>query len=81
MITGSQIRAARALLNWSAADLAEKVAATRQTVFRLEQAEGVPSTKIQTILSIMSAFEDAGIEFIGTPDDGPGVRLRKSRPV
>ncbi len=76
MITGPQIRAARALLNWSAADLAEKVAATRQTIFRLEQAEGVPSTKIQTILSIVAAFEEAGIEFIGTPDDCPGVLIR-----
>lgn len=76
MITGPQIRAARALLNWSASDLAEKVSATRQTIFRLEQAEGVPSTKLQTIISIISAFEEAGVEFIGTPEDSPGVRFK-----
>ena len=77
MITGSQIRAARGLLNWSASDLADKVAATRQTIFRLEQADGVPSTKIQTILSIIAAFQEAGVEFIGSPDKGAGVRFKQ----
>ena len=30
---------------------------------------------MDTIVKIKSALEEAGIEFIGTPDEGPGVRL------
>lgn len=42
---------------------------------RLESAEGIPSGNIKTFESVQNAFEKAGIQFIGTPDDGPGVRL------
>jgi DNA-binding XRE family transcriptional regulator len=76
MIIGPQIRAARALLNWSADELANKVASTRQTILRLEQAVGVPSTKLQTMSSIIAAFEDAGVEFTGSPESGAGVRFK-----
>ena len=53
MIIGAQIRAARALLNWSASEVADIFGSTRNTIQRLEQAEGVPSTKLQTILEIL----------------------------
>jgi len=79
LFIGAQIRAARALLNWSASEVADKFGSTRNTIQRLEQAEGVPSTKLQTILELKRAFEDAGVEFIGSPQDGPGVRLRSSK--
>ena len=75
MIGGAQIRAARALLGWSAAKLAEKSSVTRFTVQRLEQHDGVPPSRSQTLEEIQLAFEAAGVEFIGAPDDGPGVRL------
>ena len=42
---------------------------------RLEVMEGVPAAQAKTLSAIQKAFENAGIEFIGTPDDGPGVRL------
>ena len=29
-----------------------------------------------TISKLVNALEVAGIEFIGTPEDGPGIRLR-----
>jgi transcriptional regulator with XRE-family HTH domain len=76
MIVGAQLRAARALLNWSASEVADKSSSTRNTIQRLEQSAGIPSSKIQTILIIKKMFEDAGVEFIGSPDNGPGVRLR-----
>lgn len=75
MIGGAQIRAARALLNWSAEILAESVGVTRQTVQRLEQYDGLPPSRSQTLDDIQRAFEAAGVEFIGTPDERPGVRL------
>ena len=76
MLTGSQIRAARALLNWNASDVAEKVGVTRQTILRLEQSDGVPASKTQTRLALQKVFEEGGVEFIGSPEDRPGVRMR-----
>ena len=78
MIVGAQIRAARALLNWSADDLATKIGITRQTIQRLEQHDGVPPSRSQTLDEIQRTLEAAGVEFIGTPDDKPGVRLLRS---
>ncbi len=42
MIGGAQIRAARALLDWSAGELAERSGVARMTVQRFERCEGVP---------------------------------------
>ena len=77
MITSDQIRAARALLRWSGKDLAERTGLGFSTLMRLEVLEGVPSAQAKTLEAIQKAFESAGVEFIGSPEDGPGVRLRK----
>ena len=77
MITSAQIRAARALLRWSGKDLAERTGLGFSTLMRLEVLEGVPSAQAKTLEAIQKAFESAGVEFIGSPEDGPGVRLRK----
>ena len=79
MIGGAQIRAARALLGWSAVDLAQRGGVTRFTIQRLEQHDGVPPSRSQTLDEIQHAFEAAGVEFIGSPDDAPGVRLRTGK--
>ena len=76
LITGSQIRAARALLDWSGADLASRVGLSRNTIAKLEQTNLIPSMRLQTLIDLKYVFENAGIEFIGTPDNGPGVRFR-----
>ncbi len=39
---------------------------------RLEAHDGVPPSRSSSLSAIEAAFEAAGIEFIGTPDDGPG---------
>ena len=46
---------------------------------RLEVLEGVPGAQAKTLETIQKAFEEAGIEFIGTPDEGAGVRWRVNR--
>ncbi|MBT8564646.1 helix-turn-helix transcriptional regulator [Polynucleobacter paneuropaeus] len=74
-MTSNQIRAARAMLRWSGKDLAEKTGLGFSTLMRLESLEGVPGTHAKTLEAIEKAFKDAGIEFIGTPDNGPGIRL------
>lgn len=78
MISSVQIRAARALLRWNATDLAVASGVGTATLQRMEVMEGVPSGQVRTLLAIKEALESAGIEFLGTPDDQPGVRLKKS---
>jgi hypothetical protein len=48
-----------------------------QTIHRFEQEDGVPPSRSQTLIDLKRAFEEAGVEFIGAPDDKPGVRLNK----
>ena len=79
MITSGQIRAARALLRWTGKELAEASGVAFSTLMRLETGEGVPGAQAKTLDAIQKAFEEAGIEFIGTPEDGPGVRWRPAK--
>jgi DNA-binding Xre family transcriptional regulator len=76
LITTPQIRAARALLRWSANDLSNKSGVGISTIKRLEVMNGVPAINISTMVAIQKALENAGVEFIGSPDDRPGVRLK-----
>lgn len=77
MITSNQIRAARAMLRWSSARLAEVSGVGQATIKRIELAEGVPSSNVRTLEALKKALEAAGVEFIGTPDHCPGVRLHR----
>lgn len=78
MITGMQIRAARFALRISAQKLAELAGVSLPTVQRFEQHDGIPPSRSSTLLDVQKALEGAGIEFIGSPEDGPGIRLRRS---
>lgn len=78
MITGGQIRAARALLRWSAHTLAARAGVSYPTVQRFEQFDGVPPSRSSKLLNVQTALEAAGIEFIGTHTDRPGVRLART---
>jgi transcriptional regulator with XRE-family HTH domain len=77
LITSGQIKAARALVGWTARDLAAKAEIGFSTLIRLESADGVPAGNIKTIDAIKKALEEVGIEFIGTPDSQAGVRWKK----
>ena len=77
MMTGHQIRAARALLGWTATEAAKFSGLTRETVQRLERYDDIPPSRTQSLIDLKRAFEEAGIEFIGAPGEGPGVRLWK----
>ncbi len=76
MITSAQIRAARGMLEWTRADLAEKSGVGFSSMQRLESADGVPGAQFKTLEAIKVAFEKAGIEFIGTHESGAGVRWK-----
>ena len=79
-ISSAQLRAARALLRWSAADLAKASrvgVATIKGVFTLSK-DLFPVTSANEAAR-RQALEAAGVEFIEENGGGPGVRTRKSR--
>ncbi|WP_247487347.1 MULTISPECIES: transcriptional regulator [unclassified Bradyrhizobium] len=76
-LLGAQIRAARALLRWSAEDLAQASALGANTVRRAEVTEGATSLTAANDRAIRRALEYAGVEFIDENGGGAGVRLRK----
>ena len=76
-LTSSQIRAARALLRWTADDLAREAALGRNTILRAEVADEQTSLTAANDLAVRRALEGAGVEFIDENGGGPGVRLRK----
>jgi transcriptional regulator with XRE-family HTH domain len=77
LITSDQIRAARALLRWSGKDLAERSGIGFSTLMKMESDPGVPNSNFKTFDALKKAFEEAGVEFTGTPDSQAGVRWRK----
>jgi transcriptional regulator with XRE-family HTH domain len=78
IIAASQLRSARAALRWTVEDLASKSGVGARTIKRIEAFEGAPPARSSTLFVLKMTLEAAGIEFIGQPDDRPGVRL--SRP-
>jgi len=80
MISGVQIRAGRALLGWDQSRLAEVAGVSIITVKRLEAAGEDIHAHFATIVKVKSAFENAGVLFLGEESGlGYGVRLRGTR--
>ena len=79
MVTTRQIKAARALLAWSQADLADRSGISEPTVARLESADGELGGREDTAQRLRAAIEAAGVEFIDENGGGPGVRLKKAK--
>jgi len=79
MITGVQIRAARGALGWSVKNLSDRSGVATATIVRYEEIVGVPKTRKGNLDLIVNALSQAGIEFIGTPDDRPGIRIGKPK--
>jgi DNA-binding XRE family transcriptional regulator len=77
MISVRQIKAARALVDWSQGELSAASGVSEPTIARLESEDGPLGGRVETSKKLMSALEKAGIEFIEENGGGPGVRLRK----
>jgi ribosome-binding protein aMBF1 (putative translation factor) len=75
MISGAQIRGARAFLGWTIKELSQKAKVGISTIQRIESAAGPPNTLVSNLAAIQSALEAGGIEF--TNGDSPGIRLRR----
>jgi transcriptional regulator with XRE-family HTH domain len=79
MITASQCRAARGLLDWTQQELADfaQVGVATVRAFEGEVADARPAT----LAVLRRAFELAGVEFIEENGGGPGLRLRRRQRV
>lgn len=84
MITGRQLRAARALLDIDQQQLAELAGVSLATVQRMEAAGDSVRGTLETMTRLVSALEAAGVELIaeGQPclGRGRGVRLKEPSP-
>ena len=73
-LTSTQIKAARAALGITVAYVAEQTIIGTATLKRYEATEGVPSARKGHLSTLKAFYESAGIEFIGSPEEGAGVR-------
>ena len=74
-ITYHQIKMARAALGWSIQELSAKSLVSVRTIKRIESENGLATATPGNIRLIVSTLESAGVEFVGSPGEGPGVRL------
>ena len=73
----AQCRAARALIEFSQAELAAKAKVGQSTVRNFEAGRTIPVAN--NLEAIRRVLEAAGVEFIAENGGGPGVRLRKTK--
>jgi transcriptional regulator with XRE-family HTH domain len=80
MITGAQMRAARALLGIDQRELAQRSGLSLPTIQRMEASDGVVRGNVDSLMKLVEALATSGIELIGegatSQSGGRGVRLR-----
>ena len=78
MITGPQIRAARALLGLDQRELARLSGLSAPTIQRMETCEGSVRAVVDSLEKVMNALANAGVELIveGAPSQGVGLGVR-----
>lgn len=82
MITANQIRAARALLGMDQRQLAEAAGLSLPTIQRMEGSGGLVRSNVDSLVKVVDALEQAGVELIAegaasAEGGGRGVRLRE----
>ncbi len=81
MITAAQMRAARALLGIDQRELANLSGISQPTIQRMEASDGVVRGVVDTLMRVVAAFDQAGIELIGdnmtSGGSGRGVRFKE----
>ena len=80
MITGMQMRAARALLGLDQRQLAQASGLSLPTIQRMEASDGVVRGNVDSLMKLVDALAASGIELIGesaaSSGGGRGVRLK-----
>ena len=78
LITGAQLKAARALAGMTQRELAEKAKLNMDTIGAMEaRGDGMLRSSLGTVRAVQTALEAAGVEFLN--GDSPGVRLKPSK--
>jgi transcriptional regulator with XRE-family HTH domain len=76
MLKAEQVRAARALLNWTQQELGEKSGLSLTTIKRMESI-GTGRSAAENVDAVQRTLEQAGVVFI--PSNGAGVGVRLAR--
>ena len=66
---------ARAALGCSVSRLSDETSVSTSTINRIERENGLSVVTPANLKLIITTLEAAGVEFVGGPGDGPGVRL------
>ncbi|MGD0865542.1 MAG: helix-turn-helix transcriptional regulator [Rhizomicrobium sp.] len=77
MVTGRQIRAARALLGWTQQALADRALVAINTVRAIESGRRYP--KPGSLSAVRRALEKGGIVFLPNETMGEGVHLARPK--
>lgn len=81
ILTGEQIRAARALARIDQQTLARLCGLSLETIKRLERIRGPVEANVRTLAAIVTAFEDLGIRFESLAEGRIGVSLAAAAAV
>lgn len=85
MITGGQMKAARALLGIDQKQLADLAGLSVPTIQRMEASEGTVRGVVESLTRVVEALGRAGVELIGegqpSTGGGRGVRLKEPPPA
>ena len=76
MITGTQMRAARALLGLDQRALAQRCGLSLPTIQRMEASDGVVRGNVNSLMKLVDALAAGGIELIG---EGASEHWRRPR--
>jgi DNA-binding XRE family transcriptional regulator len=80
MMTGAQLKAARALVNIDQQTLSKLSGVSLTTIRRMEASVGIVRSNVDTLVKVIEALEQEGVELIGENSDslggGRGVRLK-----
>jgi transcriptional regulator with XRE-family HTH domain len=80
MITGRQMKAARALLGIDQQSLAVASGVSLPTIRRMESSRDNVRANVDTLVKVVQALDDAGVELIGegaaSLTGGRGVRIK-----
>jgi predicted transcriptional regulator len=83
MITGAQMKAARALLGIDQKELARLSSVSLPTIQRMESSDGIVRAVVDSLEKVVNALNEAGVELIGSgarsEGMGRGVRLLEKR--
>jgi transcriptional regulator with XRE-family HTH domain len=83
MITGAQMKAARALLGIDQKELARLSSVSIPTIQRMESSDGIVRAVVDSLEKVVNALNAAGVELIASgarsEGTGRGVRLLEKR--